>query len=526
MTENFIFSYKNKKQKCEDCVFDYKELEEKFISTFGLEKDIISHLKFYLDGKEITPKDDLMDLIKPDNIIDVKNIIDEIKVQDEVKNEKEIKMEEKENNNVNETIKNKDIKDMDSYLSQKFEEYNKTLEKIIMEKNEEKIQSLKVELSEEIEKKITNIFIENEINKKMIDIESKLNKLNQDYIDFKSIKIKYFNKFIEIFENKSIPQILDSSKIKQNEPSLKNEQNEPSSKNEEIENLKEQNNRLKAMIKKLKKENDDLKNKFENELLNNTNSDDISSKLENIKKENEKLKEEKENLSIKIKNLENDIKKKSENNELKSLSKSSSTKISKKKCKLICKKDNIYEYDEISENELVELNLTIKNEGEDSLPKNCEIQLMNEIDGLNLEKFLTKNNIKESEEITIKFKLDINIIKINEEMDIKLKLVDENKKDVPGGKIKLNIKIIKKEKIIENGEQENDNNITLEESDYEELYNHVNDILQIETMGENMSSFKVKLSKLLDDKKDKYESITEKTDYIEKLKEDLEEVFQ
>ncbi len=151
---------------------------------------------------------------------------------------------------------------------------------------------------------------------------------------------------------------------------------------------------------------------------------------------------------------------------------------------------------------------------------------MNEIDGLNLEKFKTKNNIKESEEITIKFKLDINKIKINEEMDIKLKLVDENKKDVPGGKCKLNIKIIKEEKIIENGEQTNDNNIVLEESDYEELYNHVNDILQIETMGENMSSFKSKLSELLNSKKEKYESITEKTDYIEKLKEDLEEVFQ
>ncbi len=222
MTENFIFCYKNQKQKCKDCVFDYKELEEKFISAFKLEKDIKLQLKFYIDGKEISPEDDLMDLIKTDNIIDVKNINEEIKVEDEVKDEKETKIEDEKTvkeNNVNETIKNKDSKDMDSYLSQKYEEYNKTLDKIIMEKNEEKIQGLKAELSEEIEKKVNNIFTENEINKKMIDLDSKLNKLNQDYIDFKSIKIKYFNKFIEILENKSIPQVIDSSKNEQNESS-------------------------------------------------------------------------------------------------------------------------------------------------------------------------------------------------------------------------------------------------------------------------------------------------------------------
>ena len=36
-----------------------------------------------------------------------------------------------------------------------------------------------------------------------------------------------------------------------------------------------------------------------------------------------------------------------------------------------------------------------------------------------------------------------------------------------------------------------------------------------------MTSFKEKLSELLDSKKEKYEGITEKTDYIENLKEDL-----
>ena len=71
----------------------------------------------------------------------------------------------------------------------------------------------------------------------------------------------------------------------------------------------------------------------------------------------------------------------------------------------------------------------------------------------------------------------------------------------------------------------NNNKIILEESDFEELFNHVNDILSIENAGENMTSFKEKLSELLDSKKEKYEGITEKTDYIENLKEDLLEKF-
>ncbi len=69
MDEHFIFSYQNKKEKIKDYIIDYDDLEDKFISTFGLEK-----VKFYLHGKEIMKNDDLMDILKPDNIIEVLNI--------------------------------------------------------------------------------------------------------------------------------------------------------------------------------------------------------------------------------------------------------------------------------------------------------------------------------------------------------------------------------------------------------------------------------------------------------------------
>lgn len=69
MDEHFIFSYQNKKEKIKDYIIDYDDLEDKFISTFGLEKE-----KFYLNGKEIMKNDDLMDILKPDNIIEVLNI--------------------------------------------------------------------------------------------------------------------------------------------------------------------------------------------------------------------------------------------------------------------------------------------------------------------------------------------------------------------------------------------------------------------------------------------------------------------
>ena len=512
MAENFIFRYKNKEQHVKDYVFDFKELKDKFILSFGLEKDMQSQLKFYVDGKEINQDDDL-ELIKPDNIIEVKNVNEETKIENEAIGEKEklIEKEAKTDNNEKGANKDYDSKDIDLYLSEKLEENIQKLERNIIEKNEEKIQSLKAELFDAMDKKINTMFAENEISKKMLDIDNKINKLNQDYIDFKSIKIKYFNKFIEVFDNKFIPQ-----------DSAKNEQSESSSKNEESDKLKDQNERLKTMVKKLRKEKDEMKDKFEKELSKKANSDDISPQLENFKKENEKLKVEKENLNNTIKNLENELKKKSASSSL-----SSSTTAQKKyNGKLINKKDNTYQYDEILENETIELNLTIKNMGGDDLPKNCEILLLEEVNGLNIEKFKTKNFIKESEEITIKFKVDLNIIEVNKDIDVKLKLVDDNKKDIAGAKCKLNIKIIKEEKSNEDKGQTTNNTITLEENDYKDLYNHIDNILQIETMGEDMSSFKAKLSELLDKKKTKYENIAEKTEYIESLKEDLEEIFQ
>jgi len=418
---------------------------------------------------------------------------------------------------VNETNKNELSKNMDSFLSEKFEENNKKIEKIITEKYDEKIENLKTELLDIFEKRINNMFSENEINQKIIDIDNKLNKLNQDYIDFKSIKIKYFNKFIEFLNNKSIPVSQDSTS---------NENIDSSKKNEDIENLKEQNNKLKAIIKKLKKEKDDIKDKLEKELANKENSSVISPQIENFKKDIEKLKEEKANLINKYKNLENELKK-SEKIELKQSLSSSSKNIQKKyNAKLIPhKKDITYLYNEVEDKELIELKLTIKNEGQDELPKNCEIELINDIKGLNLEKYKTKNIIKKSDEITIKFKVDMKSINLNEDISVEFKLLDDNKKDIVGVKCKLNI-IIKKEEQTSEAEESPKNNNFLEENDYNELFNYVNEILNIETLGEDISSFKNKESELLNNKKEKYEGITENTDFIESLKEDLLEVFQ
>ena len=84
-----------------------------------------------------------------------------------------------------------------------------------MEKIGEKIEKSKSEINNNLEEKIKNLFSENDINKKLLDIDDKINKLNQYYIDFKSVKMKYFNKFIELIDNKSNPQ--DPSKVAQNE---------------------------------------------------------------------------------------------------------------------------------------------------------------------------------------------------------------------------------------------------------------------------------------------------------------------
>ena len=73
-------------------------------------------------------------------------------------------------------------------------------------------------------------------------------------------------------------------------------------------------------------------------------------------------------------------------------------------------------------------------------------------------------------------------------------------KDIEGEKCELNIKIIKEEEITET-EEPTKNNIFLEEVEYKELFDYINEILSIETMEEDLSSFKKKLSDLLDEKR-------------------------
>ncbi len=63
MTENFIFSYNGKNEKIDNSIFDYGELEGKFITTFGLKDEIKTQIKFYINGKEINKDDEVMDII-------------------------------------------------------------------------------------------------------------------------------------------------------------------------------------------------------------------------------------------------------------------------------------------------------------------------------------------------------------------------------------------------------------------------------------------------------------------------------
>lgn len=63
MTENFIFSYNGKNEKIDNSIFDYGELEGKFITIFCLKDEIKTQIKFYINGKEINKDDELMDII-------------------------------------------------------------------------------------------------------------------------------------------------------------------------------------------------------------------------------------------------------------------------------------------------------------------------------------------------------------------------------------------------------------------------------------------------------------------------------
>ena len=80
--------------------------------------------------------------------------------------------------------------------------------------------------------------------------------------------------------------------------------------------------------------------------------------------------------------------------------------------------------------------MIIKNDGDEELTKNCELQLMNQINGLSLEKYKTQNSVEDTEEITLNFKVDLESIKLNEDIGVKLKFINNKKKDID----QLNVK--------------------------------------------------------------------------------------
>ena len=187
-------------------------MEDKFISTFGLKEEIKTQIKFYINVKEINKDDELMDIIKSDDILEIKNINEDDKGNDREKKEEIEKNEIQEVNetkiteiNKNDSNKDEVPKKLDSILSEKYEENNNKIEKTLMEKIDEKIENNKSEINNILEEKIKNLFSENDINKKVLDTNDKINKLNQNYIDFTSVKTKYFNKFIEFIDNKLNP---------------------------------------------------------------------------------------------------------------------------------------------------------------------------------------------------------------------------------------------------------------------------------------------------------------------------------
>ena len=87
--------------------------------------------------------------------------------------------------------------------------------------------------------------------------------------------------------------------------------------------------------------------------------------------------------------------------------------------------------------------MIIKNDGDEELTKNCELQLMNQINGLSLEKYETQNSVEDTEEIILKFKIDLESIELNEDIGVKLKLIDDKKKVIVSVKCQINIKIDK-----------------------------------------------------------------------------------
>lgn len=253
--------------------------------------------------------------------------------------------------------------------------------------------------------------------------------------------------------------------------------------------------------------------------------------MEKIKKEknnlllkNESLEEKINSLKEKIKRLEENNKKKTEepkNNKKVNESlnetttdkgsldnKENNTPLSKiNPKKYICNlKENLetnsFSYEEIEKNKNINIKLTLTNEGEDEIPSGCEIRSKKSIKGLSLEKYKTKNSIKSYQEIQIQvfFNIDLNLISLDTEIPISLGIFHNEKNISKNANFEFNIKIEKEQN--SNKEEENtNNNIALEEDDYKNLFDYIEGIYSIETLGENIDSFKTRLSSLLKEKK-------------------------
>ena len=524
MAENYIFKYSYKEKKIEETTVDFEDLQDKFISAFGLDNNIKSDLKFFIKGKEISNEDEIMDIIKEDDIIEVKNLKEEeeasptaITLKDDLKikedNQKNIEIQEK--NNISKYDLEEMTKNLKSFILEKFEENNQNFQKIV-----------------------------NEINQNILNIESTIKELNDENKDFKSTTIQNLNKIIELVEQK--PSLKDS---------FRSILSDSSQNNEDSNSLKNNIKKLKEIIKKNTKEKNDLKKQLENNLKGNDNN---LEEVEKIKKENNNLLLKNKSLEEKITSLKEKIKRLEENNKTKkkidqsknnekvnaSLNKTANdkgsldnqennmpvSKINPKK--YICNlKENMmtnsFSYEEIEKNKNIIIKLTLTNDGEEEIPPGCEIKLKKSLKGLSLEKYKTKNPIKSFQEVQIQVicNIDLNLISLNTEIPISFGIFHNEKDISKNSNFELNIKIEKEQNNFKEEENGN-NNITLEEDDYKNLFDYIEEIYCIGTLGENLDSFKKRLSLLLKEKKEKYNDIKEKTDYLENLKEDLEEAFQ
>lgn len=524
MAENYIFKYSDKEKKIEETTVDFEDLQDKFISAFELDNSIKSDLKFFIKGKEISDEDEIMDIIKEDDIIEVKNLKEEeeaspaaITLKDDLKIQEENpqSLEIQEKNNISKCDLEEMTNNLKSFITEKFEENNQNYQKIV-----------------------------NEMNQNILNIENTLKELNDENKDFKSATIQNLNKIIELAEQK--PSLKDS---------FRSILSDSSQNNDDANSLKQNIKKLKEIIKKITKEKNDLKKQLENNQKGNGNN---LEEMEKLKKENNNLLSKNKSLEEKITSLKEKIKRLEENNKTKkkmeepknnekvneSLNETEKDKGSldnqeKKKpvSKIIPKKyicnlksdmeNNSFSYEEIEKNKNISIKLILTNDGEEEIPPGCEIKLKKGLKGLTLEKYKTKNPIKSFQEVQIQVicSIDLNLISLNTEIPINLGIFHNEKNISKNSNFELNIKIEKEQNILKEGENTN-NNITLEEDDYKNLFNYIEEIYGIENLGENIDTFKTRLSSLLKEKKDKYNDIKEKTEYLENLKEDLEEAFQ